>query len=289
MNHFRDELHRRLHESADALPKSLVLAEAQLDHPDFEHLELGESLQDYAAVMFLDIRGFTRLSMALDIAETSRIVNGVVTAAAASLMRYGAHINDFPGDGIMAVFSKRALGDDIEVHAAALNGVADLMTDMHATLRDELLQVGISDPVQIAIGAYSGDVRWQRVGLPDCSRVMVLGEVAPLAAKFATSRETDAWETMIGGPVASDVPARFKEEKPAFTRQYDGKTLARPRWLLDAESFWRAGGQARESTKDLVSEARGISGAATSSLLGTAAPATARKGSGSRRPDHGVG
>lgn len=288
MTTFRDELRSRLREPADVGGKSLVLAEAQQDHPAFGHLDLGASLGDYAAVMFLDIRGFTRLSMALDIATTSRIVNSVVSAASASLMRYGAHINDFPGDGIMAVFSERALGDEVEVHAAALNGVADLMTDMEATLRDELLQVGVQDPVQVAIGLYSGDVRWQRVGVVDCSRVMVLGEVAPLAAKFVTSAETKAWESMIGGRIAADVPARFLEDKPAFERIYDGKRLTRPRWLLDTESFWRAGGGKRESTRDLVREGRRVA-VPTPSALGVVAPATPRRGSSRGRPDRGVG
>ncbi len=294
MDDFKTLLRNRL--ATSAASPSLRLSEggvataaAGLDLPLYRDLELGESVDLYTAVLFLDIRGFTRLSMALHVVETARILNAVLGAAADRLRAYGAHINDFPGDGIMAVFTEQDTGEPLEIHAQALFGASHLMAELNATLRDELLQVGIKDPVQVAIGLYSGGVRWQRIGIEDCSRLMAVGEVAPLAAKFATSTITTAWQTMIGGPIAADVPTEMKERQNDFIREYDGEELRRHRWLLNTEAL--------ASRIPDLDAARRIGATARSErapkppaslLLGTVAPAMPRHGSGARR-DRGVG
>jgi class 3 adenylate cyclase len=283
MSDFESDLRRRLSTPAIQLSESLVLGRAHLDHPEFQDLGVGEYVDRYAVVLFLDIRGFTRLSMALSLDDTARIVNGVVGASVESLQRYGAHINDFPGDGVMAVFAGVSRTQDADAaHGSALHAVADLMADMHATLRDDLLQVGVPDPVQIAMGLYSGEVRWQRVGTTDTNRLMALGQVAPLAAKFVTSELTQAWQTMVGGPIADDIPPAYKDEQEDFVRQHGHRKMRRKRWLFDAENFWRNGGDDPASVRTMIESARRPSPAP---LVGLE-PAVKRRGSG--RPDHGV-
>ncbi|MHB8243102.1 MAG: nucleotidyl cyclase domain-containing protein [Solirubrobacteraceae bacterium] len=227
--------------------------------------------------------------MALPVDETARILNAVISVAADRLRAYGAHINDFPGDGIMAVFTEQEYGEQSEIHARALYGASHLMTLLSATLREELLRVGIEDPVQVAIGLYSGSVRWQRVGSEACNRLMALGEVSPLAAKFATSEHTSAWETVIGGPIALDVPDELKEHRPDFVRTYAGQELKRSQWLLDTSGMAR-------SIPDLRA-ARGVTERAhasrnpkppPASSLVTLEPAIRRRGS-DKRTDRGVG
>jgi len=224
---FRDRL-----ESPDDLSETRTFAKSgELDHPDFADLPLGGEQKGEAAILFLDIRGFTRLSMGFSPKETARVVNAVVGTAIEGLRGYGAHINDFPGDGVMAVFG----GDGSA--PSALHATSGLMTQFSAVLRDELLQVGFPEPVQVAMGLVSGEVLWKRIGTDEVSRVMAIGEVAPLAAKYVTGDEANAWQTVIGGRVADAVPARFKEQLPAFTRTFKGQKLARKRWLFDTEGF----------------------------------------------------
>jgi class 3 adenylate cyclase len=274
----------------------MTLAEAgiakragDLDHPAYRELQLGQWVDQYTAVLFLDIRRFTRLSMALPVDETARILNAVISVAADQLRAYGAHINDFPGDGIMAVFTEQEYGEQREIHARALFGASHLMELLSATLREELLRVGIEDPVQVAIGLYTGNVRWQRIGSDGCNRLMAVGEVAPLAAKFATSEHTKAWETMIGGPVADDVPDELKQRQPDFARTYAGEALSRAQWLLDTAGMagtipdLRA---ARSVTESAYLRRRPAPPSASS--LVAAEPAIRRRGSHTRR-DSGIG
>jgi class 3 adenylate cyclase len=294
MEDFRAELRERL--SASQPVATMKLSEstikkraADLDHPMYRDLELGRWVDQYSAVLFLDIRGFTRLSMALPVDETARILNAVISVAADRLRAYGAHINDFPGDGIMAVFTEEEHGEQTEIHARALYGASNLMTLLSATLRDELLRVGIEDPVQVAIGLYSGRVRWQRVGSEECNRLMAIGEVAPLAAKFATSEHTKAWETMIGGPIAEDVPDDLKERQPDFVRTYAHQELSRTKWLLDTSGMAQTIPDLQVARSVTTSaHARRSAKLPSASSLVTLQPATRRHGSG-KNADHGVG
>jgi class 3 adenylate cyclase len=284
MNQFQHELRARLGTN------DLMLAEAavakSLDYPDFGELELGQYVEQYAVVLFLDIRGFTRLSMALPRSETARVLSAVIGASVERLRDYGAHINDFPGDGIMAVFTAGDHGDPAEANATALFGASHLMTEMNATLRDELLGVGIDDPVQVAIGLNSGTVRWQRIGGSECNRLMAIGEVAPIAAKFATSRHTKAWELLIGGQIAEDVPDAYKVTKPDLTRTYDGREMRRKCFLLDWSGMYRELPSLAEA--QILTTTAAQRRQSTSALAGTLAPSVVRQGSGGRR-DSGVG
>jgi len=294
MEDFREQLRERLSPNYGAtnvqLSESAVQKRAgDLDHPRYRDLELGQFVDQYSAVLFLDIRGYTRLSMALSLGEAGRILNAVISVAADQLRDYGAHINDFPGDGIMAVFTEEEHGAKREIHARALYGASHLMALLSANLRDELLRVGVKDPVQVAIGMYSGVVRWQRIGSQESNRLMAVGEVAPLAAKFATSEHTKAWETLIGGSVADDVPDDLKEPRPDLIRTYDGEDLRRARWLLNTIAMARTipDLEAARGVTDEAYARRHRKPPAASSLVAVE-PAVRRRGA-ERRPDRGVG
>lgn len=287
MNPFEQELRNRL-----APPVHLAEAQATisksvggaLDHPAFERLDLGQHFDEYAAVLFLDIRGFTRLAMALPVAKTARIVNAVVGAASARLREYGAHINEFTGDGIMAVFSEHDHGRSKDaLHAQTVFGVSHLMGEMSAGLREGLLLEDITEPVSVSIGLYSGDVRWQRVGLAECSRVMVLGEVAPLAAKCVTDHKVaKAWQTIAGGPVVEAVPRDMREKCEALERFYNNNRMVRERWRLNTPEIFNA-------APDFDSAHRLVEGARRPSSPPIVVPPSPTRHGGGGRKDHGVG
>jgi class 3 adenylate cyclase len=247
---FERAFQERYNQSVE-LSQSAVKAReaAAADHPGFGDLVLGETRRGEGAIMFLDIRGYTRLAMAFadQPEETAKIIDAVVGGAVEVLPRYGAHINDFTGDGIMAVFGGE-LGSLDHAHDLSIWAAVNLMNQMSATLRAELLGVAIEDPVRVAIGLVSGPILWKCVGSEKDHRVMAIGEVAPLASKYVTSKETNAWQTMIGGDVIDAVPPEFREKAPDYTHTYMGTKISRERWLLDTETF----GDSASSTDDIV-------------------------------------
>lgn len=242
---FRERIHEPIELSA-SITKALKEA-ADLDHPSYTELELGAAMPGEAAVLFLDIRGYTRLAMAFADrpTETAKIIDAVVGGAVQALPEYGAHINDYTGDGVMAIFGDGP-GSLEEAHNYAIHAASDLMTDMSATLRPELLDVDIDDPVQVAIGLVSGRVLWKRVGTPENNRVMAIGEVAPLASKYVSGDETKAWETMIGGEIIDAVPPEHRERVKDYIHQYKGTEMQRERWLLDTAAISRRSNSAED-------------------------------------------
>lgn len=281
MTSFKDAFEKRLQQSVSLSEAAapVIASEGQLDHPQFLDLGLGQSMPGEAAVLFVDIRRYTRLAMAYSEQpeKVGTILDAVIGASIESLMGYGAHINDFTGDGVMAIFGG-SKGSLTAAHDNSIWAVTRLMTEMSATLRGELLGVDITDPVQIAIGLVSGPVLWRRIGTPEASRVMAVGEIAPLAAKYVSGSETKAWEVMIGGAVIPAVPVNYRTKVADFERQHDSQAMRRERWLLDTSRMWNDAGGSAEGVKAIRDSS--MLGAGS---LGAIDPALERTGSGTRR------
>jgi adenylate cyclase len=280
---FDDAFQRRYHQGINLAESALKSEAAAADHPSFSDLSFGEARRGEGVVMFLDIRGYTRLAMAFADRpeETAKIIDAVVGGAVEVLPNYGAHINDYTGDGVMAVFGGELRSLD-HAHDQAIWAAVDLMTQMSATLRAELLGVDIEDPVRTAIGLVSGPILWKCVGSTENHRVMAIGEVAPLASKYVSSRETKAWQTMIGGPVIDAVPPEYREKVEDYVHDYKGTTMKRERWLLDTEGF-----SSNAHSEDDVSKARVLAAEAMVPMASAAAPRV-RRGSGGS-PERTIG
>lgn len=280
MKPFERAFRERYQEGVElSAPSAKALREAaELDHPSYTKLQLGQSLLGEAAVLFLDIRGYTRLAMAFadQPAKTARILDAVVGGAVEALPAYGAHINDYTGDGVMAIFGDGP-GSLDRIHDAAIFAAVDLITDMSKTLRAQLIDIGIDDPVQVSIGLVSGPVLWKRVGTEECNRVMAIGEVAPLAAKYVSGKETKAWETMIGGEIIDAVPPKFRQKADDYVRIYKDAEMKRQRWLLDTDALLPHSGSA-----EAIAALRLASAATVPPALPTPKPAPPRRGSGTR-------
>lgn len=284
MTSFERAFQERFNQGID-LSASLVKAReaADLDHPNFSDLAYGEARPGEGVVMFLDIRGYTRLAMAFANRpeETAKIIDAVVGGAVEVLPHYGAHVNDYTGDGVMAVFGGEP-GSLDHAHDLSIWAAVDLMNQMSATLRAELLGVDIEDPVQVAIGVVSGPILWKCVGTEELNRVMAIGEVAPLAAKYVSGEETQAWQTMIGGSVIDAVPSEFRQKVPDYTHTYKGTKMCRERWLLETEDF-----RSSAASVDDVVRLRTLAAAAAMPMEAAAKPRI-RSGDG-KRPERTIG
>src|SRR5579864_4411982 len=91
-------------EARDSAASLQAGAAAKLGHPDFESLLVGETREGQGVILFLDIRGFTKLSFVLSNNELLWILQALTEAAVKSVIQFGGHVMEFTGDGIMAVF-----------------------------------------------------------------------------------------------------------------------------------------------------------------------------------------
>src|SRR5688500_18095667 len=99
-------------------------------------------------VLFADVAGFTSLAEKLDPEEVHRIINACFERITTEVHRFEGTINQYTGDGVMALFGAPIAHEDSPrraVHAA--------LAIQHA-LRDEARERGL--PLHMRIGLHTG-------------------------------------------------------------------------------------------------------------------------------------
>jgi adenylate cyclase len=140
----------------------------------------GEGELRPAAIVFIDLRGFTALSRALEPGALMMLLAEYQARMVPVIGKHGGAIDKFLGDGIMASFG--AARPDPAYAAHAFAAVDDLLAAAHAW-QDERRAAGIAAP-SIGIGLATGEVVFGAVG--DASRLeyTVIGDAVNLAAKL---------------------------------------------------------------------------------------------------------
>ncbi len=144
-----------------------------LDKQTIRDIERGDQTRLDMSVMFCDIRGFTTMAESLGPQGTFAFINRYLAHMEAEIHREGGFINDFFGDGIMALFHG---GPDAAVRAAL--GMLNALDRFNATLRDEG-----TNPIRIGIGLNSGTLMLGTIGGRDRLSCTVIGDPANMAAR----------------------------------------------------------------------------------------------------------
>src|SRR5690349_9903027 len=67
---------------------------SQLGHPKYQNLSFDAGVADEAVVLFLDIRGFTRLSLELPNDELVRILQRLTIASVLTIRQFGGYVGE---------------------------------------------------------------------------------------------------------------------------------------------------------------------------------------------------
>jgi adenylate cyclase len=136
----------------------------------------------YAAVMFADIVGFTRLCETLEPAGTFALLSGFHQRMAEAVAEHGAAIGDPIGDGIMAVWCGPA---PAAARSALRCGFAMLEAIEHwnRARRDGL-------PLRIGIGLHAGTVMIGRVGAAGHDKLGAFGDTVNVAHRLERMTRT---------------------------------------------------------------------------------------------------
>ncbi|MFC6441123.1 adenylate/guanylate cyclase domain-containing protein [Pseudobowmanella zhangzhouensis] len=205
-----DELYRKvLHNSANTPSKSESDAEmmqqisAQLDEAQqvsrtfekfvpnqfFAHLsggqsgkiELGNAIEDEVAILFCDVRGFSRLSEQMSPQELLNFLNSYFERINQPIHEYGGFIDKFIGDAVMALFdhpqgtAENKCRDAISA-ALAMRDALNLYNQHRANCN--------YPPINIGIGVHFGPVILGTVGSKDRMDSTVLGDVVNTASRL---------------------------------------------------------------------------------------------------------
>ena len=207
----------------------------KLGHPEFEHLDILETAEADITVLFIDIRGFTRLSFELENEELIRILQALTAASIKAIVQAGGYVGQFTGDGVMAYFGDSRTSSE-QGAFSALATAAMLMAGVREVVNPQLKSVG-DEPIRVAIGMEYGVTLWSRIGLRGASEVKPVSEVTFFAGKLATKEFTSAWECKIGEQLAAWLPDAFKKDAGAYTFEVDGATRKRSIFFFDWRQF----------------------------------------------------
>jgi adenylate cyclase len=158
---------------------------------------LGQGARREAAILYVDLRGFSTLSAELDPAEVVAVLTAYQRRLVPLIQRHGGTIDKFLGDGIMATFG--ALKKNDQQAADALRAVDAVVVDTLSWGSDPSLARLDANGVNMAVAA--GPVVAGTVGDGQRLEFTVIGVAVNLAAKLEKhnkvlgSRALAAWET----------------------------------------------------------------------------------------------
>ena len=224
--------------SNDKLTKSLAMSEsagADLGHPDYTALQVGDMVEGQGVIFFLDIRGFTKLSIALPNQELVAILQALTEASVRLIHHFKGHVIEFTGDGVMAAFGDAQSSPEAGA-LAALQTTAALMVGVRDRVNPQLEELG-TETVRTAVGMEFGKVLWSRIGIGSTTQVKPISDVTFLAGKLCTSKFTGAWESKVGAGLAAWIPDEFKQRARKYEFTLNNKNYSRDLFLFKWEEF----------------------------------------------------
>lgn len=197
------------------------VAQALLESP--EGLRLGGEKR-VITVLMSDLRGYTRFAEQGDPAWVMDVLNGYLARMTDIIVEHGGTINEFMGDGIVAVFGAPvAHPDHVERAAAAALAMQRAMTDIN----DSHAARGLPR-FEMGIGLNTGEAVVGNIGSEQRAKYAVVGAAVNLAARVESAT--------VGGQVFMSARAyeRIRDlAEVADTLSVELKGLAEPLTLYE--------------------------------------------------------
>jgi len=177
------------------------------------HLYTLDGESKVLTVFFCDLRNFTGMSEQLEPKETVRLLNEYFTAMTGILHRYGATIDKYVGDSIMAFWGAPL---PLEDHARrAVLASFDMHQEMHK-LGNLFLALGLPVPT-IGIGINTGVMNVGNMGSRHRLAYTVIGDPVNLAFRLQGTTRDYGVATIVGENTAKDLPDMVFRELDTIT------------------------------------------------------------------------
>lgn len=167
-----------------------------LDKRSIVEIARGDQVQLDVAVMFTDIRGFTTLAEAMGPEKTFAFINRYLERMEPTIAARGGVINEFLGDGIMAIFPRGA-ASAVEAAVAMAEALSSFNVDLVAEGRE---------PIRVGIGVQSGALMLGTIGGRDRLSCTVIGDPANAAARVEGMTKLYRVQTLIAEGAFAQLP-----------------------------------------------------------------------------------
>jgi adenylate cyclase len=165
---------------------TINVLDTYVGHQAGERILKGEisrgSLQDIdAAILFMDLRGFTALADRSEGAVMAELLNDYFERIVPPVLDRGGEILKYMGDGVLATFSLKDLSDDM-VCMTALNAAIEALENVEAWNAD---RSAAGDPVMaLDIAVHLGRVQFGNVGAGNRLDFTVIGAAVNEASRI---------------------------------------------------------------------------------------------------------
>jgi adenylate cyclase len=152
-------------------------------------LDPGQGAEREVAVLFADLRGFTRLSEGRLPYDVVFVLNQYFSAMGQAIEEAGGRVDKFVGDGVMALFGIDVAGPEACRRALACARAMALALD--ALNRD--LAGELKEPLRMAIGLHAGQAIVGQIGYRGTASMTAVGDTVNVASRLeALAKERDA-------------------------------------------------------------------------------------------------
>ena len=140
----------------------------------------GEGVRRQAAILNIDIRGFTPLSATMQPSQTVCLLTSYQQKLLPIIQKHGGVIDKFLGDGIMASFG--AVADSDTYAADALRSVDDIIAETDRWFDDDELKIIAGSKINCSVA--SGNVVFGVLGGADRLEYTTIGDAVNRSAKL---------------------------------------------------------------------------------------------------------
>ena len=180
------------------------------------------------ALLFADMRGFTRLAESRLPYDVVFVLNRYREEMAHAIESAGGVVNEFVGDGVMALFG---LESDVETGCrqamAAARAMFERLEHLNRTLAAEF-----NEPLRIGIGIHAGPVILGEMGYANLKGITVVGDVVNTASRLEEMTKRFGAQVVVSEDAAT--PSGRWHRRLAASRDRG----ARPRAGDDGAGAW---------------------------------------------------
>ena len=196
-------------------------------------IEAGHAAERDAAILMLDVRGFTRFSMCVPPQQVVHMLTSLHARIVPLVRKHGGVVDKFLGDGVMATFG--AIQPSATPAADALRALEDIMAEARLwreTLTSSGAGAGPESALEVNGAAVAGHVLFAALGNGDRLEYTVIGDAVNLAAKLEKHNKVEKTRALVPAATYDLAQAQGYVSEPSPARR-SGAQVAGVSELLD--------------------------------------------------------
>lgn len=179
-------------------------------------IEAGQAVERDAAILMLDIRGFTRFSTTVPPKDVVGMLTSFHARAVPLVREHGGVVDKFLGDGIMATFG--AVEASPTAAADAVRALEAIMAEAERW-QESFRAQGVAMPLAVNGAVAAGPVLFATLGNGDRLEYTVIGEPVNLAAKLEKHNKSEGTRALVSAEAYRRALAQGYTPPPTHVRR----------------------------------------------------------------------